>query len=351
MFFSSSYFHNFRNLESQRLSWAHGVNLITGPNGSGKTNFLEGLNLVSGWGPLERGERISNLIKWSGEEGGRASLFAEVSGEDEFEASALISSRCSLKRDSRAIGATDMRGSLPVLSFLYGHVSLIKGGASYRRQMLDRVGALVSPSYAARLHEYRKAFRQKSVLLRKLCDTRIADRVIVKLGGWIWAAREEITRMIRSCMDEFSDIQAQQMDMTFIRGGGGDGCDPYDDFRESLSLKRERERQLRTVLVGPQRDDIRLTCGGRDASSVLSRGQCRRASFAVTMASALVVERVLRRKPVLVLDEITSELDESGTEIIFKSLAGSGLQVFAAATAPVGCGEVTLHRIKAGRFI
>ena len=244
-----------------------------------------------------------------------------------------------------------MRGCLPILSFLYGQVSLIKGGASYRRQMLDRVGALVSPSYAMRLHEYRKAFRQKSVLLRKFCDTRIADRVVVKLGGWIWAAREEIIRMIKSCMEEFSDIQAQNMDMTFVRGGGGSCGDPYDDFRESLSIKKDREKHLRTVLVGPQRDDIKLTCEGRDASAVLSRGQCRRASFALTMASALVVERVLRRKPILVLDEITSELDETGTEIIFKSLAESGLQVFAAATSPVEYCEPAVHRIKAGRFI
>ena len=350
MYFNSTYFHNFRNLESQRLTWESGLNLITGPNGSGKTNFLEGLNLISGWGPLERGERISNLIRWSGE-AQRASLFAGVGGEESFEASALLSSRCSLKMDNRSTGATDMRSRLPVLSFLYGHVLLIKGGASYRRQLLDRVGALVSPSYALRLHEYRKAFRQKSALLRKSSDTRIADRVLFRIGGWIWAAREEIFRMIRSCMREFSDVQAQSMEMLFVRGGGGASDDPYEDFRESSALKKERERQLRTVLVGPQRDDIKFTCGGKDAASALSRGQCRRASFAVTMASALVVERVLKRRPVLVLDEITAELDESGTEMIFKSLADSRLQVFAAATAPLDYTGVTVHRIKEGRFI
>ena len=351
MYFKSTYFHNFRNLESQRLLWTQGVNLITGSNGSGKTNFLEGLNIVSGWGPFERGERLSNLIRWGDGEAARSGLFAGAGGEDDFEVSALISSRCSLKRDNRVIGATDMRNILPVLSFLYGHVSLIKGGASYRRQMLDRIGALISPSYALRLHEYKKAFRQKSALLRKYSDTKIVDRVLLKIGGWIWTAREEICRMIKSCIGEFSGIQSHDMDMTFIRGGGGQNDDPYTDFKVSLCQKIDRERQLKTVLVGPQRDDLKLTCGGRDASSVLSRGQSRRASFAITMASALVVERVLKRRPILVLDEITSELDEAGTEVIFKTLAESGLQVFAAATAPVQSDRVTVYKVKNGRFI
>lgn len=127
--------------------------------------------------------------------------------------------------------------------------------------------------------------------------------------------------------------------------------DPADDFKKSLAREAERERASCVPLVGPQRDDVRLTCGGRDASAVLSRGQGRRAVSAVILASALAVERRLMKRPVLLFDEMTSELDEDGRGREIGSLAAAGCQVFAAtADAPVYSG-VEIHKIQDGRFL
>ncbi len=360
MLFRSTYFHHFRNIGPQRCTWSPGFNLIVGPNGAGKTNYIEGLNLISGWGPLERGEKISTLVKWlpDGREE-RASLWAKVfgefgepgeSGEGETEIFASITARCTLKWDGRSIGATQMRSRLPVLSFLSGHLSLLKGGASYRRQLLDRVGALISPSYALRLHDYRKALRQKAILLRRCCDPRIADRVMLPLGSWLWAAREQIARLIRENLNEFSGLQTSPLDLRFVRGGGGSAENPSEDFKISMASKRERERAARVPLVGPQRDDVELFCDGREAAVALSQGQSRRSAASLLLASALVVERSLGRKPILIFDEVTAELDEDGREAIFAALLKTGCQIFATTTEGFSREGIDVYRMKDGLF-
>jgi DNA replication and repair protein RecF len=350
MYFSDTYFHNFRNLRQGRVSWSSGFNLITGPNGAGKTNFIEGLNLISGWGPLERTTKISLVPSWSKGCESRASLWARAVGEENIDIFASISVKCSLKCAERAIGASAMRAKIPVLTFLSDGMSLVRGSASARRALLDRIGAIISPSYAMRLNDYRKALRQKTVLLRKGRETITADRVLVQLGAWLWSAREEIIRLLSSALDDCKDLLACPMELLFARGGGGEAPGPSDDFKGSLAIKRNRERDLRTPLVGPQRDDVKLLCGGMEAVLFLSRGQSRRAAAALILAAAAVVERGVGRKPVLIFDEITSELDEDGRHALFDALMKTGCQVFAATADKLNYDGVDVHRLNDGRF-
>jgi DNA replication and repair protein RecF len=353
MFFSDTYFRNFRNLCQGKVSWSPGFNLITGPNGAGKTNFIEGLNLISGWGPLERTTKISSVPSWNGNEDGtgKASLWAKASGEEDIDLFASVSVKCSLKCGEKAVGASAARAKIPVMTFLSDGMSLVRGGASYRRVLLDRIGAIISPSYAMRLHDYRKVLRQKTVLLRKGRDVSAADRVLVPLGIWLWTAREEILRLIGVSLGECRDLLSCPMELVFVRGGGGAAPGPSDDFKSSLAIKRIRERELRMPLIGPQRDDVRLICGDMDAALFLSRGQSRRAAAALILAAASVVERKVGRKPVLIFDEITSELDDCGRNSLVEALLKTGCQVFGATTDKLDYDGLSLHRMKEGRFL
>ncbi|MDR1514893.1 MAG: AAA family ATPase, partial [Synergistaceae bacterium] len=252
MYFSDTYFHNFRNLRQGRVTWSRGFNLITGPNGAGKTNFIEGLNLISGWGPLERTTKISSVPSWKGKECGhgqgqeKASLWARAFGEENIDIFASISIKCSLKCDDKVLGASAMRAKIPVMTFLSDGMSLVRGGASSRRALLDRVGAIISPSYALRLNNYRKILRQKTVLLRGSRDVSAADRVLLPLGVWLWTAREEILRLMASALDKCGNLLSCPMELVFARGGGGQEQEPFEDFKSSLITKRNRERELRT---------------------------------------------------------------------------------------------------------
>lgn len=355
MRFAGTYFYHFRNLVPQRREWDRGFNLIVGPNGSGKTNFIEALNLISGWGPLERGTKLASLVRWGrGCEPAalRASLWARLAGGgDTHEIFASIQTRCTLKWDERAIGAVAMRRVLPVMSFLPGDMALLKGGASYRRGLLDRVGALVLPAYAERLYEYRRALRQKSALLRRQRDPRLVDRLLAPLGAWLWGARERIAERIAECLGEYSDLQTNPLCLRFIRGGGGTASEPPEDMKLALNMARDRERAAKMPLVGPQRDDIEFTCASRPAASALSQGQSRRAAAALLLASASAVERVLGIKPVLLFDELVSELDASGRGAIISALTGTGNQIFATTTEDPFGGRFYVHVMSHGGFL
>ena len=336
------------------MEWQPGFNVIIGPNGSGKTNFLEGLNLMAGWGPFERRMKISGVIKWNSgesEPSGSASLWGRVRGEESSEVFASLHSRCQLKCDGKLAGAAEMRRKIPVMSFMPWHMSLLKGGASYRRQLLDMIGALVSVPYARILHDYRVILRQKTVLLRNRREPRAADRLLVSLGSWLWAAREEILKMLRDGMNKYSELLPSPIDFFFKRGGGGLDENPSEDFKKSLRAAGEREFYAKQPLVGPQRDDVEFKCGGVEAAAALSRGQSRRTVAALMLASASAVERRLGKKPVMIFDEITSELDESGRFMTVEALRGTGYQIFAATTDIPPYGGIEVRKMNDGRFL
>jgi DNA replication and repair protein RecF len=336
------------------MEWTPGFNVITGPNGSGKTNFLEGLNLMAGWGPFERRMKISGVIRWNSgddEPSGSALLWGRIRGEESSEVFASLRSRCQLKYSGKLAGAAEMRRKIPVMSFMPWHMSLLKGGASYRRHLLDMIGALVSVPYARILHDYRIVLRQKAVLLRNRREPRTVDRLLAPLGAWLWTAREEILKMLRREMSGYLELLPAPMDFSFKRGGGGLDENPSDDFKKSLRVAREREFCARQPLVGPQRDDVAFTCDGMEAAAALSRGQNRRAVAALILASAAVVEHRLGKKPVMIFDEITSELDESGRFVTVEVLRRTGYQVFAATTDIPAYGGIEVYKMNDGRFL
>lgn len=347
MRFRSSYFYNFRNISAQRMTWSDGFNFIEGPNGAGKTNFLEGLSMIAGWGPLERGTKVPMLTAFGAES---ASMWAAVCGEDEHELFLSLSSRCALRVDDKGAPASRVRASMPVIAFLSDHVSVIRGGAEHRRALLDRVGALISPTYGRMASDFRRLLRQKSRLLRRGGDARSADRALCSVGAWLWTAREEIVRMMRATLGEFSSLLPMPIELRYVRGGGGRADDPRDDMVRSLAEHSARERAACLTLVGPQRDEIEITAHGRGAAHFMSRGQSRRAACALVLAAARAVERSLSRKPVLIFDEIASELDRAGIAETIEALTSTGCQVFAASAAPVESPKIARYALRDGTF-
>ncbi|MDR0654186.1 MAG: DNA replication and repair protein RecF [Synergistaceae bacterium] len=351
MYFSGTYFHNFRNIGAERKKWPSGFNMISGPNGSGKTNFMEGLNILSGWGPLDKNSKIANLIRWGEKEGElKTSLWGRVEGEESAEVFVSMRTRRQLKCDGKTIGAAEMRRKIPVLAFLPAHMSLIGGGASYRRRLLDITGALVYMEYARILNDYSTALRQKAALLKKRRETKAADRILTSLGSWLWESRGEILRMMTSEIKKFVPLLHGRVDFFFMRGGGGLDEFPSEDFRKSLAVAKDREMRSGIPLVGPQRDDIRIDCGGKGASVALSRGQGRKLAVALILASARVVELCLARKPVLLFDEIYSELDAEGRDYVIDALVSTGCQVFATTAEASPRGGFDIFKMRDGRF-
>lgn len=330
MGFERTRFNNFRNIEPREIKWYPGLNLLTGKNGSGKTNILEGINIISGWGPLERGTRTVSLPTWDSGSN-EMQLTGQLDGENGEIIKVKISDRYYIKLEEKLINASELRWKIPVLSFLPNDMTIIESSASYRRRLLDMILALLIPPYAARLHDYRRGIKQKAVLLHKGSPTDIIDRALLPLVAWIWKMREECTSLLSECIKEIDFTASFNINLFLKRGGAGLLESTEDDYRNALSINRNREIMLKTPLIGPHRDDLIIQAyDGKPASESLSRGYRRLTAIALILAASDSVYRKLGKEPLLLLDEVTAELDTEGRKFLFDSLIRRKAQVFAA---------------------
>lgn len=316
----------FRNLKPRRLEWTKGLHLLLGANGSGKTNILEALHVMTGWGSL-RGERVEDLKKWGGAERGTF-LSGAFSGEEEIEIRVGIGARIVMKSGNSSIRASHLRPLVPSLIFLPGDLSLVEGSPSVRRRLLDRLCALLFPVYAQRLHEYSRALRQRNASIKYGKNMTAAARVMAPLAAWIWACRLAAADLICNGLDYTGILLPEGVSVTLKRGSLGLE-DLHEDFWESLKATEKEEKCSGVCRVGPQRDDLEIRFGERDAARCFSRGYRRRIAVALLLASGRAVERKMRKKPILLLDEVTAELDHEGRERLITSLVQTGWQVFA----------------------
>ncbi len=325
-------FNNFRNIEPREMRWSPGLNLLTGENGSGKTNILEGINIISGWGPLDRGTKTLSIPTWNS-----GSDDVQLTGELESAEiiKVKISRRYAIRIDDKASSASELRWKIPVLTFLPDDMSIVEGSSVFRRRLLDMVLALIIPSYAARLSEYRRGVRQKALFLKRGMPSMIADRALLPLASWIWRMREEGVALLADSLGGFEQLAPFGIGLSLKRGGAGFEQDCADDYAKALVVNGERERAMRFPVVGPHRDDIIITSQSRPASSALSRGLRRRTAMALMLAASESVRRKLGREPVLLLDEVAAELDPAGKERLFSTLHERGGQIFAATAEPV----------------
>lgn len=349
MGFSRVRFNNFKNIESREIKWFPGLNLLTGLNGSGKTNILEGISIISGWGPLEKGINTSSLPTWnSGSK--EVQLTGQLNNENEEIIKVKISGRFLIKIEDKAISATELRWKIPVLTFLPNDMTILEDSASYRRRLLDMMLALLIPLYAVRLNSYRRGIRQKAILLRRGTPTDMVNRALLPLAVWIWKMREDCTSLLSDCIKNINDLLPSPIEISLKRGGAGTMENPEEDYLYALSINRDRESVLKFPIVGPHRDDLIISSDGKPASSSLSRGLRRRVAIALILAAADGVRRKLGKDPVLLLDEITAELDTEGRKLLFDALNERKAQVFAATAEPfTGWFKGNVYKVESGR--
>ena len=323
---SSTQWEGFRNLKPRRLEWAEGLHLLLGPNGSGKTNILEAFHVLTGWGSL-RGERTADLR--SGTEPGRGTfLSAAFDGEDSLEVKVGIGARIVAKKGGSSLRSSQLRPLVPSLIFLPNDLSLVEGSPATRRRLIDRLCALLFPVYALRLHEYGRALRQRNASIRMGRNLAATARVMAPLAAWIWACRLTAVDLIRNGLEEGEGLLPPGVTLELKRGGRGLE-DLHLDFWESLEASQKQERATGVCPVGPHRDDLVIRFQERDVARCFSRGYRRRVAIALLLSSGWAVERKMRRKPVLFLDEVMAELDHEGRERLIAVLLRTGWQVFA----------------------
>lgn len=357
---------DFRNYEHQQVSFDPQLNLIAGMNGQGKTNLLEAVHVLSGQGS-HRSSTPSALVRHGA-------------------AAAVLRSRCQAAGRELAIdveikasgGSRMLVNKVPIekvpgrdpgftcVIFSPEDLALVKGGPEERRRYLDQVAAKRRPLAAASRHEFDRALRQRNGVLkaglsnpRALRQLEVWTEQMVKFGSEVIRHRlETLAEAAPVAQDHYRHISAAETGpvLRYEASWAQSAPDANEDvarlLADAVTEVQPREIERGVTLVGPQRDDLGLDLGGADARAFASQGEQRSIALALRLAEKDLVTEARGRRPVLLLDDVFSELDDRRRAQLAILVAEHG-QTIATATSAEGLPlkEAKLMRIDSGRLI
>lgn len=313
---------DYRNIVHATLTPAPQLTVLCGANGQGKTNLLESIWLLTG-GKSFRGAKDAELIRRGAD---FAVLEAEFTAANRDQQMRLTVGSRGTARPGRTVKlngadrgrAASVAGTFTAVAFDPNHLSLVKAGPEGRRRFLDAALCQLYPGYLAALRRYARTVAQKNALLKNYEITPGAkplletyNEAMASCGGELMARRADyLARLAPMAADNYRDISrgAERLELRYEPSCAVGGP-------ESL-LARLREvmaTELRAgfCLAGPHREDIEVLIDGQPGKIYGSQGQQRSAVLSMKLAEASVAGEVLGEHPVMLLDDVLSELDDA----------------------------------------
>jgi DNA replication and repair protein RecF len=318
-----------RNLAAVDAELAPGLNVVHGDNGHGKTSLLEAIYLAATSRSF-RTARLGELVRHGAETASVRARIVErgAAGEVERVQSAGIArSRVTVRLDGQrppSLAAYATR--TPVVVFHPDELALSTGPAAGRRRLLDRLVLYRDPIGADAAVRYGRALRARQDLLRRGVRAGAAldayEELCAAEGARLTAARRAAVVALEAPLAHaFARIAAPGLALTAAyAAGGGDDAEPA---RRELAAGRERDAHRASAGYGPHRDDLALLLGGHPARVVASQGQHRALVLALKAAESAVVATATGQVPILLLDDVSSELDAARTDALFAFLGAS----------------------------
>ena len=340
---------NFRSYKSIELDLSKAdLHLFIGPNGAGKTNLLESVSVLS----LTKsflGVEEQDLATWkSSFYRVRAAVISDSEEAGTLEVVCEISPRrkkaCFFNDVSTSI--SKMIGRLPTVTFLPQDLDLFTGSPQNRRRFLDQLLCQVSPEYLHQLSAYQKVLKQRNALLRTICKERAFiqsiepwNQKLAELGSSITLARLELIETLnRTFLEELGSLSESFESGSMIYRRRSESLDKAELTQEFLSLfehYQERDLVLQSTTVGPHRDDWCIELDGRPLPTFASRGQQRVCVLAVLLLQASYLELRKNEKPIILLDDVFSELDDAHQEVLLTRFGEHQVLVTATRTPPM----------------
>jgi DNA replication and repair protein RecF len=231
--------------------------------------------------------------------------------------------RRTIKVNQKPRRAVDLPGAFRVSLFWPEDLSLVKAGPEQRRRFLNELLVQVEPGYARTLARYTRALEQRNHLLKRIArheegpaSLAAWDVQVAELGTALTAARAEAVQELEplSQHSHTSIAGNEQLQLTYLRSEG--------DLARLLAENLAEDVRRGVTTVGPHRDDVLVLLNGRDARSFASQGQQRTAVVSLKLAEAALIEARTGEAPVLLLDDVLSELDLERRDALFQQLSG-----------------------------
>lgn len=343
----------FRNLEQLTVHPHEGVNIIYGENAQGKTNILEGIWLFSGLKSF-RGAKDKELVAFTRTKAKISCVFETAQRENRAEITIDGRRKASLN-GIELPGASGLIGKFGAVVFSPSFMSVVKEGPSERRRFLDAAICQIKPSYAVMLTQYKRLLVQRAALLKDIKKNpslfqmlEIIDEKTAFGGEIITEERVKyIKRLSPFVKDIYNGLSGGREEIGFsytaknISGG--------ETLRDALKRQQKEDIMTGATSVGPHRDDIDIKINGASARMFGSQGQQRSCALAMKLAEASVISAEKNEQPIMLLDDVMSELDESRQDYILNHIKSG--QVFITCCDPASvlrlCGGRTF-KIKNG---
>jgi DNA replication and repair protein RecF len=339
--------YQFRNIADGEMTLENGLVSIIGRNGNGKTNIVEAISFLSN-GKSLRAAASDEMVRIGTEE---CSVFGEVvAGDLSLEVGVNISGkkRSGFINGQLAKTFAEYVGRLVVVSFVPNDLDLVQGAPSGRRGFVDRHLVDLKPHILKVMVDYRRALAHKSMILKggncSAHEIEPWNRVLAQNGAELCRERYAFTQRLESLANEIHSSFAPSDGSVRLRWKGEAHPDTHcieEGVFTSLMNHAHREIAAGMPLFGPHRDDLRLWLGEREVSRYGSQGQVRSIVLSLKLGVIRAAQEQLGTSPVVLLDDVNSELDRTRAEAFFDHLIESGRQIFFTGT------EVPNYQLKA----
>lgn len=329
---------NFRNYTEREFEFSNGVNIFYGDNGQGKTNVLEAL-FLSSIGKSFRTNKDIEMIK-DGCDSYEVTVFTDAAAENEIKITYNKNKKKTISISGIYLTKMgDLMGILPGVIFSPQNMSLLSQGPGERRKFMDMAISQLKPVYYFNLQQYNKIINQKNAFLKEI-NPKNADYTLLdiwneqlsKYGAKIVEARKEYFEKLTPLVSDFHSYISggkEKVKIKYIYSCDSDKA----VFYEKLEKEKTHEVERHMSLVGPQRDDIDVILEGTgDIKKYGSQGQQRTLVIAMKLSELTVLRDVTGKTPVLLLDDVLSELDDTRQKLLLGKITDS--QVFITCTNP-----------------
>lgn len=349
-------YRDFRNIEDVELEFSPDTTILCGKNAQGKTNMLEGVYLFA-QGKSHRAGRDSELIRF-GSEAAHLQMVYESGGRESTLTMEINGGKRKLctKNGVKLDKLSELIGNFRAVMFCPEHLSIVKDGPSERRQFLDVAISQLRPVYLRTLQRYNIILMQRNALLKKAKSTldvpllETLSAQLAEYAAYIAKTRYEYTEKLSAIAKElYSDMSGGGEELTLSYHGtsrlGGDYSDKErikNVYFRQLTENTEREVLLGSTQYGVHKDDVDIILNGKEARYFASQGQQRSIVLTMKLSEGQYSKNETGEYPVLLLDDILSELDPSRRAYVTSGIRDRQVIITA-------CDTSVSRRIKEGK--